>query len=626
MANESIKFTASSDYSAVIADQRKMLAGQDKTIEKLRETARAGKSAGDAAGGGMKNAATQALKFAGALTGIGSVMGATMLVITQLKREYEQLVSRQREAAGAQIETAQLRFQALLQAPLALPKLDAMVTRVANRAGLPERDVWASAGPIFSAKGAATAEQMEAVMMTTARMRRAGGPGFEGGPLGSAMLDIIKAAELPGERAGEQAFGWIRQVGAGTRMVELGKQARAIGPTVAAARELGIKPERAAEILAAISHISADPEGRLSSTAAINFMEHIMKGEILPVGRRMKTLTGETFDERLTQLQEAVPGMTDAQQRKMWTAFGGRAKTKGAIRALAGRSPTGMATLAAAEEAIGAPSAPGLELAGGQFISDLMRHPAQKTKETAAAFDKAIDDLRQSSGEAIAGVMRERLRPLAQAAGWSDIQTKKMLAEFELATGFGRKAPVEAFKGIFGAAAERKMWPYETWTEAERGRIPIKGWAAELPQGAVREKPAPWDTGLRSWQVGPAGEPGGVWIQENPAFRTGLRQAYQGLQKRLTPPEPEPLMPAPTQTPAWWQQADVGKLLDRQRAWAGRPDRPQGMILPGQAPGDDQRTEQRHEESVGVLKDIRDGLHRIESSQRIDIAPEKPER
>lgn len=89
------------------------------------------------------------------------------------------------------------------------------------------------------------------------------------------------------------------------------------------------------------------------------------------------------------------------------------------------------------------------------------------------------------------------------------------------------------------------------------------------------------------------------------------------------PMGPEPAMPA---GPAAVEVPGVMGALRAPAQQAAAEARAAGVPATEAIREVDERAEQRHEESVGVLKDIRDGLNRLETSQRIDTAPEKPER
>jgi len=314
-------------------------------------------------------------------------------------------------------------------------------------------------------------------------------------------------------------------------------------------------------------------------------MDQIMTGEILPVGRKMRPLEGETFDERLAFLQERYAAMSEAEQRRLWKGFGGEARMSGAYRGIIGRSAGAIADLQAAEAAISAPTEPALAGLGAQFLADLRLHKAQVIKEANDILEKAEESFQLTGEDALTGVMREHLPKLVQSIGWTNAKAKKMRVQFEAATIGHPERAAEVFQRTFAKAAEAEIKPYAVW-QPYYGPI---GYAQELPPGAALDQyryPEPT-------------------FYRNPRFRPEAVETFEAMQHGLAG-----LGPA---------RPGAGEVPGVAGA-AGAP----AMDVIGQ--GGDQRAEQRHAELVGAVNKVADAVTTNLAGARTDPMPERPER
>jgi len=528
MADVKISFVG--DDANLVQRIEKQQAAIGKLTERLRQMKTQGRQATKDVGGGLADGARQALAFAGALTGVGTAAGAIMAIVRQLKAEYEALRARQERAANAQVTLAEARSMATLQRPaeISAQQLEGMVGRISGASGLTQADVWRGLPGPLSAMGSATPAQFESAMTLGARIRARAGQGFDMGTFVGGTLDIMRAT---GVQEARQGLGFVRQFGTAARMEDVQSQVRALAPALTAGMEAGASPEQVAELLAYISQRTADPEGMLSSTAAINLMMATQK-PVVPrtiLGRQKFFLPeGATYDERIAALRSAYQGADEATRVQILSKIGGRAKTKGAIMGFLGEAPGAMGELAAAQGRIGAPTAPGLGGLTDQLLSEIEAAPVQTVRLAGQQAQERMQLLNEQA--AMAAEVRNQIDALIRdTEGVTDIQRKYIMGKFEAASRFGtRNAGAAAVEAIRSARSTKMLAP---WRYAMPGFFGTEWMYAPKPPGAIQAERGVY--GARGF----GGEPNPAYNPDAARVLETLEAAIREQTKRLDEPQ-----------------------------------------------------------------------------------------
>lgn len=295
MANDqNIGITLTANSTGVEQALEKLARGLDKTIDKLNKMEKASADSSKAAAGGMEQAAGSALKFVGAITGVGSVVGGILAVANQLRREYDNLVSRQKGAADTQIGFEAQLAQTVRNAGGKLSGSDVrdMALRLAEGASADPAKAAMVLGSAFSARGVSNKQQAEEVRQSAeAAMKFAPEMSAEDtAMLAGTAIDIMKRT---GGNA-RQAIGLTQLTSGLSRTTTLKGVAENVLPGALQMTELGGGSiETNAALMAALTQGIVDPEGAVSRTAGITFAKELRE--------RMPNL-GST-DERIKALQ-----------------------------------------------------------------------------------------------------------------------------------------------------------------------------------------------------------------------------------------------------------------------------------------------------------------------------------
>ncbi len=518
-----------------------------KLTGKLRDMGAAGRAATKKTADGLQDGFRHAMGFAAALTGVGSAAAGIMVIARQIKAEYEALRARQERAAGTQISVAEAKATAALQRPpeMTAQWLEGMVGRVSQGSGLTQAEVWRNLPGPLSAMGSVSPQAFESAMTLGSRIRARTGEGFDMNQFVGGTLDIMR---LTGTADARQGLGFTRQFGAASRITDVAQQVRALAPALAAGREIDVPPEQVAELVAYFTQLGADPEGRISSTGAINLMMATQE-EIMPTVRNVRGRMvpgfvrpeGATFQERLGSMQRYWAGASETERMALLKRVGGREKTKGALMGLLGQSQGAMAELGMAQQRIGAPSP---EMAG--LTDELMTEieslsPAQDVRLMGEQSRERLQLLDEQA--AVAGEVRQQIDAmLRNTPGISDLHRKEIMAEFEIGSRAGtRGAAGAAIRALRDVQRTKALAPY---------RFSFLGsteYALESETGIGSVRATPTAAHFMRARVvrGTSGGLTQVRAEENPSFNAEAAQALRDLEaavieqaKRLDRPQP----------------------------------------------------------------------------------------
>jgi hypothetical protein len=471
---ESIKYVVDGDASRALRENAKLIKSQDKVIRQLRDQVKGSKTAEKADSSRLASGAAGAGKMALQIAGIGSAMGGVALLIGQIRREMANLREAQRRAAEAQIDEVQARYTALQQAPTRIPQqeLIGMVGRVSEASNVTQGVLWHNLPATYSALGSGSAKDLEAAVQVGALKHHRSGGAINMGELASALLSLQKAIGLGEGQSGDQTMGALQQFGSAALIGSTADQAKALTKVLRAARGLGVGIEPATELLAVFTHLTADAEGRRSSTGVVNLMKTLQTKAVIPTGpNTWRMAQGDTLAEKFTDVQGFFASSSETGQNAFIKNFGAEAGMIGPLLQLFRRDPKALAELASAQKAIGAADDPALASLATDFESQAWTGTGAAIVDAKARIKRSADDARLREPRAIISVFREEMKGLLQAHGFSALAQDFAKAKFEIKTLMG-ETPFDAFERVSDAAVGNRVEPYIIDDSRERREWP----------------------------------------------------------------------------------------------------------------------------------------------------------
>ena len=228
---------------------------------------------------GTKSWATSLGSTAGTITGVTGAAGGLLLVIAQLRGEYDRLIERQREAADTHRPLAAIQSQATKNIGQdaeffgRADKFFELVKGESIKLGVDESVFTAAVSDALSARDAnETARDALAAVTTAVKFERFGDADTLRTLAGSA-LDIGKRTGLNNEAS----LGFLSQIGQLSRVTQTDELSKNIAPAVVNALGSGASREFAGALVAAISQGIVDSTGRVSRTALTSVVTGLEK-------------------------------------------------------------------------------------------------------------------------------------------------------------------------------------------------------------------------------------------------------------------------------------------------------------------------------------------------------------
>lgn len=419
-----------------------------KNQQKLFKLGRIGKQAGAQVKGGFDSALGTFGKFAGAVTGIGGVVGGVALAARQLLTEFQRIKELQQTDADKQVEFEQTLVQAVRNAGglFGAEEIKKIALDLEKDTGVQPVKIAEAISSALSARGPTTkAQAQEAIDATAAALKYAPELSAEDSAfLAGAGIDTSKRFGF----SPEESLGFLQNVGSLARVTDLNSLAQNVAPAVNNLSQFGNSPQEAGSLVSAVTQGVGDFSGRMSGTAVIQLAKQLRdRGigsstaegiKLLQEDPKLKqkfleggTFKGETFPKASFEAK-ADPTIRDLLDKNTFIAKSyeeGISKIGGAAEAL-----NTFNSLIAENEKI--------------------TRTSRLRRQTAAAADTA--NIQDEVG-GLAASVREGLGKAFDSANISDVRKKILIGEFETRSFAGQEDPLQVGQSILQREQKRLL-------------------------------------------------------------------------------------------------------------------------------------------------------------------------
>lgn len=396
--------------------------GLDLLARKLDRIEASSRKATDATTSGFEQSTQKIMQFAGAITGVGSALGAAMAVANQVQKELANLRAQQGKAATENLALAEVLPQTVRNAGglLSAREVETSVSRISRATSVGETTVARALGDALSARGATNkAEALEAVAATQAALTYA------------PELDPASAAALAGgsidiqRRFGvkpEAALGFISRVGTQSRVVDLRNLIQNVSPALGNVTAFGGSAQEAGALLATLTSGTGDFTGASSGTAALQLAKQLSEAGYASPGEGIRALQADA----------------KAREKFLKTASF-EAKASPTIRALLTGGTAEAKGFAASAQAIGT-FQQGAETFAKQ-IDEINKLSSVQLGRMKRGIDQAAGAMRLANVVGAEGaITREGFEQLLDASGAGALEKDFLTTEFDAITGYGRRS------------------------------------------------------------------------------------------------------------------------------------------------------------------------------------------
>jgi hypothetical protein len=283
MANE-VTITMNARDAEQVRAWMRTRQGIKETGEELDRVAAKGRKAGKDTEGGFASVLPTMGKVAASLTGVGTAVAGVLKFADLVKRQYEEMLAKQAEAAGAQLGiSGQLRAATatFIGRPNAPSIADFHSRMVAGANGVDLGELYSSFTGAMGSAGDMSVQTVQQAALDSARLR----PELNKEDRESLMRSSLMLTK-EFKRPLAESMAAVIQAASQDATATLGDFAKNVVPTVVQARAFGGHKDSFESIMAdvqGIGLVAGDPHGRRTSTAYLNALQTI-KEETLKAG------------------------------------------------------------------------------------------------------------------------------------------------------------------------------------------------------------------------------------------------------------------------------------------------------------------------------------------------------
>lgn len=448
MAGNSVEIKIGGDDADLLRAWQRQIKALDKLDSKMNRLGRSGGKSAQKVKGGFDSALGTLGKFAGAITGIGGVVGGISLAARQLFVEFQRIKELQQTDASRQIEFEQSLVQAVRNAAglFTGQEVKQIALDLEKETGVSPTKIAKAISSALSARGATNREQaQEAIDATSSALSYA--PELsadEAAFVAGAGIDISKRFGF----TPDQALGFMQNIGGLSRTTDLQKLAKNVVPAVNNLAQYGNTGQEAGSLVTALTQGIGDDTGEMTGTAAVRLAQQIKDRGI-----------GSSTAEGISILQN------DPELRKRFFEGGKFDGKKFSGASFEGKAAPTVENLLNKDTFIAKSYIEGIAKIGGAA-------EAQATFDSTIAENRSITRTSrfqrqaQAAGEAAniqdqagadAAIARNALAEAFDNASFSDVRKKALLGQFEAESLAGQKQPFEVAQGILRREQDRLL-------------------------------------------------------------------------------------------------------------------------------------------------------------------------
>lgn len=457
-----VTVTMTAEDARAVAAWRRQQQLTEQYLQNLKRINEESKKGEGSLAGMVSKGTAELAKFAVAATGIGSAIAGVMAIANQLKREYENMVAKQRGARDGQLGIAEAQREAS-KALLAGDKtlsLDGLQERVASISKSTGADQAAIYNAVASALGAKPAGVTDKEVLDAAEVAA------KLSPTNSAALETNLSAFMFQKAATGGSFediaGYQLRLKALSPTKSEESFARNIAPAIGKGKAFGTDADEQSGLLAYFGQQMGDTEGMVTANAVTNFEKQIFEATAGKVeGGTIARLKYLQTEEGKKKRNKFLGPLGDAAKKgKDGAAFGivGEAKAFTTMLGLIEGGDIGK--LEDTVKAVGTTAG-----SAGFFedtISQVDNLDLQKNARADRMISTGLQNIQVKDIDAARGtISREGLQKLMQASGASYLAQQVALLEFETKSAGGTVAPAEVLMRKLEKEANDRLNPME---------------------------------------------------------------------------------------------------------------------------------------------------------------------
>lgn len=495
MADNKAKIEMTADSEAVIRALQKVEKGFDRVTDKMdrmeRTTRKNTRANNDLLNGAVKGATA----FAGALGIVTTGIGAINAAAGQLRREYDNLISRQKSAADENLGFEASLAQAVRNSKgiFGAEEVRARSIEMARRTGVTPARAASTIGSAVTSTGVTNKAEAQ-LAVQAAEDALAFAPDLDASGV-EAISGVSASLAKRFNVKPSAAIGFVQRVGGQANIRELTPLIENLAPVIANLTDFGFTPNESGALASSITQGTSDVTGEMSGTAAIN-MAKSLSDMVKALPKRFPGLSvdGTAIVDQQGQAAagRALQVLTDDPKLREFFFTGGKMDGVTLPAASIGKGKaeptiTGIMTpghvsnrqFAGSKEAIGGFTE------GQTTFDELIADIASVTPVSQAnrRLRSGASQIRTADRKgATASVAREGLMEVLKAAGISDAEQRLALAAFEAESGISEDRPIESAIGALESRASR----LRTSTTRFVGGDPLSG----VPGAPVEVKPS----------------------------------------------------------------------------------------------------------------------------------------
>lgn len=473
MADNTAKIEMTAESEAVVRALQKVDRAFDKVADKLqrieKETKKGNKANNDLLNGAVKGATA----FASSLGLVTSGIGAITAIAGQLRREYDNLISRQKGAADENLSFEASLSQAVRNASgiFSAEQVRTKSIEMARATGVTPARAASTIGSAITSTGV-TNQQEADLAIQAAQDSLKFAPDLDAAGV-EAISGISASLAKRFNVKPSAAIGFIQRVGGQANIRDTAPLIENLAPVIANMTQFGFSPTEAGALASTITQGTGDVTGEMSGTAGVN-LANSLSNIVKAVPKRFGGMSVNEAGAIVDQQGQAAAGralqilMNDPKMKEVFFE-GGRLDGATLPAAALGKGkaiPTirGILTAGSVEnrQFVGSQQAIGGFAEGQTTFDELIADIASVTPVSQAnrRLKSGASQIRTADQKGAAtSVTREGLAEVLKAAGISDAEQRLAMAAFEMDSGISEDDPVGTAIESLESRAKRLRQP-----------------------------------------------------------------------------------------------------------------------------------------------------------------------